>query len=81
MYSQRTAFVDRLNGARHHPFQWLIDIHHQNVAFLSAWLLQRFKLCYQHLGFEEMAFARFQTAFNNVEITFQIDKEIRVSLT
>lgn len=81
MYSQRTAFIDDLNGARHDAFQRLVDIHHQNIAFVGTRLLQRFKLRHQHLGFEEMTFARFQTAFNDVEITFQVDKgEVRVSL-
>ncbi|STF89217.1 Uncharacterised protein [Escherichia coli] len=44
----------------HNTFQRLIDIHHQYIGFVRTRLLQRFKLRHQHLGFKEMAFARFR---------------------
>ncbi|AAN82664.1 Hypothetical protein c4226 [Escherichia coli CFT073] len=60
----------------------MINIHHQYIGFVRTRLLQRFKLRHQHLGFKEMAFARFQAAFNHIKIAFQVDeREIRITFT
>lgn len=81
MYSLLTALVNNLNGAGDHTVQWLIDIDHQYIVFIRTWFFQRFKLGHQHLRFEEVAFTRFQTAFDNVKIPFQIDeREVRVTV-
>lgn len=75
------CLVNNLNGAGDHTVQWLIDIDHQYIVFIRTRFFQRFKLGHQHLRFEEVAFTRFQAAFDNVKIPFQIDeREVRVTV-